>query len=48
MIGAGPDIRTVAGRLGHAQPSTTLNVYSAFLRARDRDAAGDLASILED
>ncbi len=43
MIGAGHDIRTVASRLGHAQPSTKLNIYSAFLRDRDRAAADDSA-----
>jgi integrase len=48
MIGAGHDIRTVAGRLGHAQPSTTLNIYSAFLHERDRAAADDLGRLLED
>lgn len=48
MIGAGHDIRTVAGRLGHAQPSTTLNIYSAFLRERDRDAADDLGRLLDE
>lgn len=47
MIGAGHDIRTVAGRLGHAQPSTTLNIYSAFLSERDREAADDLARLLD-
>jgi integrase len=47
MIGAGHDIRTVAGRLGHAQPSTTLNIYSAFLHERDRAAADDLGRLLE-
>jgi integrase len=47
MIGAGHDIRTVAGRLGHAQPSTTLNIYSAFLHDRDRAAAADLGRLLE-
>jgi len=47
MIGAGHDIRTVAGRLGHAQPSTTLNICSAFLRERDRDAADDLGRLLD-
>ena len=46
MIGAGHDIRTVAGRLGHAQPSTTLNIYAAFLKERDRDAATQLGALL--
>jgi integrase len=48
MIGAGHDVRTVAGRLGHAQPSTTLNIYSAFLPERDRAAADELGRLLDD
>lgn len=47
MIGAGHDIRTVAGRLGHAQPSTTLNIYAAFLSGRDREAADQLGALLD-
>ena len=47
LIGAGHDIRTVSGRLGHAQTSTTLNTYTAFLGVRDRDAANQLATLLE-
>jgi integrase len=39
MIGGGHDVRTVAGRLGHRDASTTLKVYSHFLPGRDRDAA---------
>ena len=38
-IGAGADIRTVAGRLGHADPSVTLRVYAHTLEAQDRAAA---------
>ena len=47
LIAAGHDIRTVAGRLGHAQTSTTLNTYAAFVKARDHDAAADLAAMLD-
>jgi integrase len=47
LIGAGHDIRTVSGRLGHAQTSTTLNTYAAFLGVRDRAAAHQLATLLE-
>jgi integrase len=47
LIGAGHDIRTVSGRLGHAQTSTTLNTYAAFLAVRDREAAGQLAALLD-
>jgi integrase len=44
LIGAGVDIRTVAGRLGHGGGgSTTLRVYSAWLSEVDQRAAGTLA-----
>jgi Site-specific recombinase XerD len=44
LIGAGVDIRTVAGRLGHGGGgSTTLRVYSAWLAEVDQRAAGTLA-----
>lgn len=46
MIAAGQDVVTVAGRLGHAQPSTTLNIYAAFVKERDREAATQLAALL--
>jgi integrase len=34
-IGAGADVRTVAGRLGHANPVMTLRVYAHVLDAAD-------------
>jgi hypothetical protein len=43
-IAGGADVRTVAGRLGHADPSVTLKVYAHVLEARDRDLAGYLGS----
>jgi hypothetical protein len=46
MIAAGIDVRTVAGRLGHGQPWTTLNTYAAFVPERDRAAADYLAALL--
>jgi integrase len=46
MVGGGTDIRTVAGRLGHKDPSTTLRVYSHALPERDREAAGLLGRSL--
>jgi integrase len=46
MLASGVDIRTVAGRLGHAQPSTTLNIYADFVHAADRKAAKVLGSAL--
>ncbi len=43
-IAGGADVRTVAGRLGHADPSVTLRVYAHALEARDRQLAGMLGS----
>jgi integrase len=48
MLAAGADVRTVAGRLGHANPSVTLNVYAQFLPQSDRRAAEDLAALLDE
>ena len=39
LIAAGVDIRTVAQRHGHAQPTMTLNRYAHALPERDRQAA---------
>jgi integrase len=36
-ITSGADVRTVAGRLGQADPSVTLRVYAHALEQRDRD-----------
>lgn len=43
-IAEGVDVRTVAGRLGHADPSLTLRIYVHALEARDRQLAGILGS----
>jgi integrase len=40
------DPRTVAARLGHADPSVTLRVYAHALEERDRDAAEGLGRAL--
>lgn len=45
-IGAGFDPVTVASRLGHADPSITLNVYAHAIEQRDRDVAAALGSAL--
>lgn len=47
LLGANIDVRTVAGRLGHANPATTLGVYAQFLQARDRDAAQVIGGLLD-
>ncbi len=39
LLSAGVDVRTVAGRLGHRNAATTLNVYSHFVPEADQEAA---------
>ena len=46
LIGSGQDVRTVAGRLGHRDASTTLRVYAHALPERDREAAAVLGKAL--
>jgi integrase len=46
LIGAGVDVRTVAGRLGHSDPSLTLRVYSHVIEERDRAAASVIGRVL--
>lgn len=46
LNGAGVDVRTVAGRLGHSDPSVTLRVYSHALEERDRAAAEIMGLVL--
>ena len=46
LIGAGVDVRTVADRLGHSDPSLTLRVYSHFIEERDRAAAAIMGGVL--
>ena len=48
LLSMGIDVRTVAGRLGHRNASTTLNVYSHFLAESDRDAANVLGRLFDD
>jgi integrase len=48
LLASGVDVRTVAGRLGHRNPSTTLNVYSHFVPEADQEAAEALGRIFED
>ena len=47
MLVGGVDIRTAAGRLGHAQSSTTLDIYAHFVRAADERAASGLGAVLD-
>jgi integrase len=44
LLASGVDLRTVAGRLGHGDGSTTLRVYAAWVTAADQNAAVVMAS----
>lgn len=46
LIGSNVDIRTVSSRLGHADVTTTLNIYSHALKELDRKAADTLENVL--
>jgi len=46
LIGASFDPVTVAGRLGHADPSITMRVYAHAIEAQDREAAAALGRAL--
>jgi len=48
LIAAGVPVRTVSGRLGHANPSTTLSVYAHFVEASDQAAAEIMGGLLPD
>src|SRR5438270_4803163 len=47
LIAAGVDVRTVAGRLGHADAATTLRIYAAFTRPADERAARIVGGLLD-
>ena len=46
MLVSGQDVRTVSGRLGHADAATTLGVYAHFLESADKDAADLMGDLL--
>jgi integrase len=43
---AGVPVRTVSGRLGHANAATTLDVYAHFIEESDKEAAANLGALL--
>jgi hypothetical protein len=47
-IGQGRDVRTVAGRLGHANPAMTLRVYAHVFASADRAVADALGELLQE
>lgn len=46
LIASGVNVRTISNRLGHAQTSTTMNIYAHAIRTADEAAADSLADIL--
>jgi integrase len=48
LLAAGTDLKTVAGRLGHAQGSTTLKFYAQFTSPADQHAAAVIPSQLDE
>lgn len=44
LLTAGVDLRTVAGRLGHGDGSTTLRHYAAWVRSADQQAAATIGA----
>lgn len=46
LIASNQDIRTVSSRLGHAQASTTMNIYAHALQESDRKAVNALEEML--
>jgi integrase len=48
LLAAGTDLKTVAGRLGHAEGSTTLKFYAQFTNPADQHAAAVIPSQLDE
>ncbi|WP_371379011.1 tyrosine-type recombinase/integrase [Sporomusa aerivorans] len=47
LITSGTDIRTVAGKLGHANTNTTTVVYSHLLKSAEKETADKMESFLK-
>ena len=47
MIAGGTDVATVAGILGHSQPSTTLDIYTHAFDKNKKAASAGLQGMLE-
>ena len=48
LAGQGVGVRTIAGRLGHANPGITLRTYAHFLDTADREAAAAMGKAMAD
>ena len=47
LLASGTDVRTVSGRLGHADASTTLDIYAHFVHHADERAASNIGTVLD-
>ena len=47
LIAGNQNIRNISARLGHAQTSTTLNIYAHALRSADQEASDALENMLK-
>lgn len=47
MLLKGIDVRTAAGRLGHARASTTLDIYAHYTQPADQRTSTTLANSLD-
>jgi integrase len=47
LIASGTDIRTVSGKLGHSQTSTTMNIYAHLLKSAEAETASTMENILQ-
>lgn len=47
LIAAHVPITAVSGRLGHAQTSTTLNIYASMIQSADAAAADALEGVFD-
>lgn len=45
LISAGTDVRTVSGKLGHANTRTTLTVYAHLLRSSEQETANIMQDV---
>lgn len=46
LIGGGADVKAVQDRLGHAQASTTLNVYAEAQKSKERATASMMSQLI--
>ena len=47
LISQNIDVKTVSNRLGHAQTSTTMNIYAHSLKKMDEKAADTLEQLIQ-